>query len=528
MPTNRRPVSVADSETDPFLFGREPRPFVWGYYNGETFEHFRTTDEFVEFMQCREEICYMHNGGKFDFFYLADYLEAFDKLTVINGRIVKFKIGDCEFRDSFAILPVPLAAHEKTEIDYAIFEAEERNAPDNWKKIIDYLYDDCHSLYTLVTRYIEEFGVNLTTASGALKTWAKMADVEIPNSSQAFYEEFKPFYYGGRVQCFQKGIIDGAFSVADINSAYPTAMTHRHPYGTQFVESDSLPADREKLRRAFIHMRAKSTGALPSRNEDGALYFPDDGELRDFHVTGWEFDAARDTGALELHEVYSVYEFLETVEFNQYVDRFYSEKARCKELGDTAGYLLAKLMQNGLYGKFGANPENYEEWILADPADVEAMNQIYGYAPAELFGPNVICSRPLPEEKHRYYNVAVAASITGWVRAYMWRSICQCDGVLYCDTDSIAARGIGGLPIGKKLGEWEIEAECDYGGIGGKKLYAFRKTDGTWKTASKGVKLDADEIMQVCAGKAVNYQNPAPSFSLKTGTRFIDRTVKMT
>lgn len=527
MGTRKRKIAVIDSETDPFLYGREPKPFIWGFYDGERYEEFYETADLIEFLEAQKLIVYAHNGGKFDYFYFADWLPRYKPLTVINGRLAKFKIGDCEFRDSWNILPVPLAAHDKGEIDYAIFEAGEREKPENAKRISDYLYRDCVSLYEFVSRYIEEFGLNLTLAGGAMKTWSKMTGIEIPQTSRHHYEQFKPYYYGGRVECFEKGIIEGEFSVADINSAYPFAMLHEHAWGTVFNHSEVLPSDSRALALSFIHLIADSKGAFPYRADDGSLYFPDDGEPREFFVTGHEFIAARDTGTLRLHEVINVATPLETISFPEYVNRFYADKARAKELGDKAGYLLAKLMQNSLYGKFGANPAEYQEFIACDPADIEVLNETEGYEPCDFFGPHLIAARPLSESQQHYYNVATAASITGFVRAYLWRSICKCGGVLYCDTDSIAARDVSALEFGKELGQWELEAECDFGAIAGKKLYAFRHAEG-WKTASKGVKLSADEIVRVAQGEAVKFENDAPTFSVKRGLRFVDRTVRMT
>ncbi len=128
----------------------------------------------------------------------------------------------------------------------------------------------------------------------------------------------------------------------------------------------------------------------------------------------------------------------------------------------------------------------------------------------------------------RYYDIVVAASITGFVRAYMFRSMAKCGGLLYCDTDSIAAHDLGELPLGDELGQWDIEANCDRGGIAGKKMYAFHDSEmDTWKTASKGVRFTEKEIMRVCAGEHVTYANPVPTFSVKNVTRFVDKTIKM-
>lgn len=520
-----RKIAVADSETDPFKIGRIPAPFIWGIYDGETFEYFRETWEFIEFIKDRDWIVYAHNGGKFDFFFLAEFIDLLEPLTVINGRITKFKIGNCEFRDSYAILPIPLAAHDKGTIDYSLFEAEVRE--EHMPEIIDYLYRDCYSLYSLVTHYIDAYGLNLTLASGALKTWSRICKETPPDTTASFYESFKPFYYGGRVECFQKGLIEKPFKVADINSAYPFAMLSNHPSGAVFTESNELPISKEETQRAFIRLRAKSLGAFPYRNDKGALEFPSDGEYREFFVTGWEFDAARDTGNLVIDDVYSVFTFADKMCFTDYVLHFYEMKQAAKK--GSPDYIIAKLHLNSLYGKFGANPANYEEFKTCHPSDIAAMEELYGYEFCDFFGPHAIVCRPISDAAMRYYNVATAASVTGFVRAYLFRAMSQCNGLLYCDTDSIAAHGLDNLKLGRELGQWDIEANCDHGGIAGKKLYAFHDAQkDTWKCASKGVRFSQNEIMRVCSGETVTYANPVPTFSLKSAAKFIDREVKIT
>ena len=116
------------------------------------------------------------------------------------------------------------------------------------------------------------------------------------------------------------------------------------------------------------------------------------------------------------------------------------------------------------------------------------------------------------------------------VRAFsLWEGINRADGVLYCDTDSIACRDSGDLHLDPlELGAWDVEAECKRGAIAGKKLYAFELNDGKFKTASKGVRLKAPDIFKIAAGRTVTYSPESPTFSLKRGIRFTDRKIQLT
>jgi hypothetical protein len=116
------------------------------------------------------------------------------------------------------------------------------------------------------------------------------------------------------------------------------------------------------------------------------------------------------------------------------------------------------------------------------------------------------------------------------VRAYLWRALCQCRGAIYCDTDSIAAVDTGTLATGGDLGAWKVEMECDRYAIAGKKLYAFHSVEkDEWKTACKGVKLNADEIVRVARGATVKYSPEIPTYSaLRAAPRFTPREIVST
>jgi DNA polymerase elongation subunit (family B) len=193
------------------------------------------------------------------------------------------------------------------------------------------------------------------------------------------------------------------------------------------------------------------------------------------------------------------------------------------------------LFLNSLYGKFAANPANYEEFYLDQYGSIPNDD----YSPGAVYGDYQLFGRDLPEilesgkanPRFRYYNIVTAASITGWVRAYLWESITKCEDVLYCDTDSIICGNGSALPIGKDLGQWEMEGTAHRVAIAGKKLYACFGDFGKGKTekiACKGVRISALEIESVAKGETVTYKSEAESFSIKNGKRFISRRVQKT
>lgn len=528
MTKGTRPICVADSETDPFKRGRIPAPFLWGFMPVENrdFKSFTDTDDFIKYVSAQRVICYAHNGGKFDFHFLLKYLDNYESLTIINGRIAKMQIGECEFRDSYCIIPAPLEAYKKTKIDYRIFERDVRNDPKNWQIINAYLEDDCNDLADLVENFVDEYGLGLTQAGSAMNMWARISGLKKPKTDADYYAEMGRYYYGGRVECFTKGIIDDEFIVIDIKSAYPDAMQYLHPWGAQIEYADNLDDMTEsEISRSFIEIECVSTGVFPMR--DKGLKFPADNIRRTFFVTGWEYLAARDTGHLIRPVIKSVRYFNETISFGDYVDHFFEMKQQAELDGDGIKRLFAKIFLNSLYGKFASNPDNYEEFMtvpIAALADIENDWSICKLISEDT----AIVNRPLEGEKHRYYDVAVAASITGFVRAHLWRSIQRAGKVYYCDTDSIVCDHAGTVDLGGNLGQWEIEARCNYGAIAGKKLYAFQKIDGGFKIASKGVRLEPQQIIDIAKGSVIIHESEIPTFTAKGKIDFPARSIRMT
>ena len=593
--TNKREIFTIDCETDPFKANRIPKPFVWGAYNGSKYWEFEKTDDIINFLAERECLVYAHNGGRFDYHFIFSYLEAFSDVMIINGRVAKFNIGKAEFRDSLQILPMRLADFQKDEVDYAIFEKEERDKPENKKVISDYLKNDCIYLYDLIENFINEYGLNLTVASTALKIWESINGEKVHNSTAHFYEKYKKFYYGGRVECFDKGIFkaqDGkTFDYVDINSAYPFAMKFDHPYSLIWYESNKLPKKKSEVQKSFIEVECDSFGAFPFRSEkEDKLLFPNDGIRRTYYISGWEFLAALETKKIKDIVIKKVWRAADEgkINFSKYIDKFYSERevhkqklSELEKLGKegTKQYNkikalsnFCKLFLNSLYGKFGSNPSKFTENIVMPPEYITAA-QVDGWEFCSIIGNSdneeelieklenanvnlkgkstkqnfafckalALFERPIEEDKQNFYNVLTAASITGFVRAYLLKALATVENPYYCDTDSIICKNYGDLEIdSKKLGAWDIEDRFTEIVICGKKMYCgkYEKPKSferlgkikkiTHKVASKGANLEPEQLYKMAKGKTVFYESEVPQFSFKKGISFRNKKLSMT
>lgn len=517
-----RTISVIDSETDPFVHGRIPEPFIWGFYDGKEQLYFEQTSELVNFISKRKEYIYAHNGGKFDFHYLLSFINV-SNVLVINGRIVQVRIGEAILRDSYAILPIPLAAYKKDEIDYAKFEKSIRHL--YMDEIKSYLHGDCAYLYQLVKSFYAEFGNKVTLASAGFSKAKAICGIKNFSTTNYFYQIFKPWYHGGRVSIFQKGIIKGKSYIYDINSAYPYAMIQSHPFGSEvlFHKESSVPDLHNIDKLSFYEVSGTAKGSLPYMNKK-TLQYPTDDNERTYYVTGYELYAALETNSFE-GIIKKRITFKHRINFYQYINHYYEQKKRHSK--HESEYILAKLAMNSVYGKLAANPDNYMDYVICKPELAKELCEQGKYIPVYLPKQFAILSRPILESRKRFYNVATAASITGYVRAMLWKTIQQVRDagydVYYCDTDSIITN-CPSMPTGIELGQWKLEQTNNLLYMFAPKVYAARSTDGVWKTASKGVNLTPDEIKELVSdSRSVTWHNAAPTFSIKKPVAFISR-----
>jgi hypothetical protein len=530
---------------------RIPRPFIWGAFNGDTYETFADVQNVVEFFESNKTVVYAHNGGKFDYHYMREHVNTDEPISIIGGRLAKFRIGVCEFRDSMNILPVPLGAFKKDEIDYAIMEPDMRDDPNHRATILRYLRSDCVYLHELISAHRAENGVVLTQAGASMRAWLKQSKRSRPRQSALYFERYKPYYYGGRVQCFEQGAQRRPFKVIDINSAYPYAMLSRHPISSVGSQMSHLPPEGH-IHECMITLRATARGCFPFRDEkDGSLYFPhDEHEIREYHVTGYELIAALEYDAITNINIERVHRFTEMVDFADFIQDNWKRRAQAKENKDEALSLIVKLLMNSLYGKFSSDYAKYFDYVLASPDSMnEWLEKAYQkdkvFAKDKYLMQRSIEYKLTQEEesgKSRYYNIVTAASITGYVRAMLFSAMQKCSGLIYCDTDSIAAQDVSGCNIGNELGQWKVEDAFDYFAIAGKKTYAFHKDgepfDDTltekneyayWKLASKGVDLSPSELIQVATGTTVKYSPLVPTYSIKRETPvYVSRDVRRT
>jgi hypothetical protein len=523
-----RPILTMDFETDPFVYRKTVKPFAVGMYDGKDFRSIWSADCATRIVKQLDKlepsVIYMHNGGRFDIFFLINHLAA--DMTIIGGRIVKANLGKHEIRDSYSILPFPLKQYKKDEIDMQKLRRECRES--HRAEILSYLKGDCVYLHELVTGFQNEFGDFLTVGSAAMNELRKFHPFEKGN--KYIDDKFrKSFFFGGRVQCFKSGILQIPFKVHDVNSMYPYVMkNYRHPIGKSFEIDKKIGPN-----TAFIVAEGRNYGAFPLRNRNGGIDFTV--ERGEFACTIHEWNAAEETRMFRPEKILKVYNFNEWTSFDSFVDHFYNSKAKFKLAGDKIREIAYKYVLNSAYGKFAQNPENYFDYCITH---AEKMPAPWDEHFIHNGGEYVIWKKPIA--RYSYYHVCVGASITGAARAVLMHALAKSKDPIYCDTDSIISRELKGVNISdSELGAWKLEAQGNTIAIAGKKLYACFSnslkhdvlelgSETCIKQATKGARISAEDIVIVSQGEEVVFRKDAPTFKLNGGVSWIERRIRKT
>jgi Vibrio phage DNA polymerase len=577
MPRARK-IATCDCETDPFLKGRIVRPFVWGFYDGKEYRVFHSTQELVNFVKPLNVILYAHNGGKFDFMYLLTYVGE-TRAQIINGRIISMRLGECELRDSFAVVPQGLGSIKKDEIEYWKMNVEHREK--YMDEIIQYMRGDCVYLYELMSAYRKAAGTSKTIASNAL-AHAKKLGIDPGTTNHRFDARMRPFYHGGRTQCFRPGTWEN-ISLFDIHSSYPRAMQEYHPTGSDFHRNERAleKLSREEIQRSFIELECYADGCFPLRTEENpGLHFPS--QYATYRVTGWEYIAAKELGLIEDEKILEVRYTDAKITCADYVEHWYNFKESHPKKTDPINYTIGKVMMVSLYGKLSQDIEKYHDYkIVENDTKLPCITpRPYSYtskthSPREcricgfdiddhgwqfytLFEGKTFHRRPSLwkhqqrygdewEMKPLYKNVATGASITGYARAALLRAIHAVgrEHIIYCDTDSLVLDQFADrskLPQSSKIGDWACEIDnAPISHFCGKKTYAIdlgtkdkctcidrKGTCKRHKVVTKGARLTFDEIARVVNGEEIEYFADAPSFSLARGIVPVHRLIRRT
>lgn len=500
---------------------------------------FKGADMVAQFFEVAKEfphpcVWYAHHA-QYDWRYFLSYIVENEIPCDINMRnetdiyqLTVFIDGSrIVMRDSLAVFPGTLKDFAKSftpEIPKLDLDFEtETFDPDNAQHVA-YALRDTEILRKGMPRFDmllrAHFGVGLghTTAGTALKAWqATIPDgVMYAPSKWSEREEFiREGYFGGLVFLTRTDEISGAVTF-DINSSYPNQMcAHGVPWGS-CITTDDYKSGLMGIYR--VRVRAPESiivPILPRHDEKGYMRWH--GGEYETVVTSSELIFATSQG----------YEILDVIEGMAWEDRifpFTNFIEKCKRIRkDFKGKpeeILAKLMQNSLYGKFGSRRERLNVFCPMSDEDTLDATQIdddgYFWMRKE-FAEDLRC---IPQW---------AVFITAHARLHILSQIYKCgvENVIYGDTDSLTV-----LPhvahlfdVGNEYGQWKLEKTWSRFRAIAPKVYAGVLDDGRAIGAAKGLpkkKMSEDQWAALLSGQPISVEYlslPSLRVAMEQGVR---------
>jgi hypothetical protein len=279
-------------------------------------------------------------------------------------------------------------------------------------------------------------------------------------------------YAGGRFEAFKAGHTESTVYSADINSAYPHALSllPNLQNGTWFHTTDSELISTVRSRVALVHInysfrshvirKARHEGfpfPLFHRRQSGQVWYPERSKCwyhaPEFHLLLDMYqEEPRFFSKFEIVEAW-IYEDDGTYPFT-WIQEMYQQRLALKEAGDPAEKAL-KLGINSLYGKLA-----------------QRIGHKDGKAP-------------------KWHQLEWAGGITSYTRAALYRAaLYNWQHIVGVETDGIYSTiplSSDTIVAGKGLGEWETK---EYSGLvflqNG--VYWLRNADGVWEPPkSRGI-----------------------------------------
>lgn len=502
-PIDLTPIECSSKPQTPFaVCDIEVRAWVnflvIGYYDGIDVQNFTCLTEFVAFCMTSDEVpttIYAHFGSIFDFQFILGEVLSIPGLTVENiiprgTGVLCFDVTDgnrtITFSDSSAFLPFALRSlceafqveHMKLDIDYS-------RITHVTPRLLKYLKHDLMGLYECIEKFrnwdlVKQAGPKLTMASQAVQVLRlflkeKVSSLDCEDTPDLLSPDsfVRTSYFGGRTEIFkplyeydwQGEPLPNRLSrrarkklkLFDVNSLYPTVMRDCDMpnafVGTRKTYNGSLMGFYKVKVRVPKKLKIPPLGTvLKVKNAEGELnekfVFPTG--------TFWgcwstvELEYAKTLG-VEILEVEIGYIFENGGKiFKGFVEALYEMRQEAKRNKDTVTDLLAKLLMNSCYGRFGLN--KVREQLTFDKG--EAHKDIHSVIHTRNGDVRLVTEEKVLETS--FANVAVAAWVTSQARIYMHKIYRQCeDECYYTDTDSIFTTK--NFPEGDKLGELKLE-----------------------------------------------------------------------
>lgn len=537
-----------------------------GHYDGFQFRYFESTKEFLDFIFERGTNCtiYAHNGGAYDFLFILQCLVRnykpgayeVDKFIPRGSSILTFKVlkrhetvgprggrksrtQKITFVDSLALLPFSL---KKLTTSFGVKSAKSDWDHDRYKyvcpELVEYLELDCKGLYESLKVFfnwpmVRRVKPAMTMASQALKVFqtTMLRDIE---PIKGWTEEFvRNGYFGGRTEIFKPFYVhksspvsnhskliknlknDDLLNYYDVNSLYPYVMReNRFPIAVDGPTYLSVQWDKMGMWECEVdvpknmwipplgvsmYIDPVTKRVYPSTpNRPGKFIFPV-GRFRG-HWTTEELAYACSLGVKVIRCFGGVTFKDGGAIFKDFIDMLYAIRVDPKS--SPVDNMIAKLLMNSCYGRFGINTMR-EQMIIDDGrAPITGSTWVFPFPDPNSARPYLVRFAKIEQEVNMFTNVSIAAYVTSYARIHMHKQYMKCDDLYYTDTDSIITTSQ--FKEGKELGQMKLELQAEIGCFLLPKSYSVVPTaewakklkikEGQAKTALKGVSLSPKDL----------------------------------
>lgn len=516
-PINSKIVKKKLLAFDIETYNKNKRFLIGDIYDGEEHKLFREKDMmkkyFIENKFANTYIVATNLQFDFTMLYGIEDLWKFD-IIQSNGRFImcKYKFNTDiddnhytnKFIDSlnFAGMSVETAGKllGLKKIEHPKFLGEKPNTDDEWEELIRYNQRDTEITYKLMELLQEGFNklggnLKLTISSTALDIFKrkylkeKMIKESVILNGTLINKRIFESYYGGRTECFARGMIGKGYSskktvtMYDISSLYPSVMRNEYPL-PQSIKKIEYPDSKnfvfEGLSNVIIETGYMKIPFLPYRDKLlKKLIFP----VGRWKATYTHLELRK---ALELgYRVRKInWQYIYTksfIPFKDFVEDVYAKRMEYKKEENPLEYVM-KITMNSLFGKFSSRKMSEVEffniqemsegemlWYLKSK-NTESYNDI-GYNITEK-----ICDE-------NYVFPILSSYTTAYGRIEMYKYL-QKYNVYYIDTDGIVSDD--DIPTSNKLGEMKREYTIKKGIIIKPKMYQFNIDEKTI-TKMKGI-----------------------------------------
>lgn len=488
---------MADFET--ITNAEDCRVWAWGIcdipYDNAVFGN--TIDSFIDYIKEKGGRFYFHNL-KFDGSFILNYLLSNEYKWVSQKQLAKnntfttmisedtkfynitiyFKVEEnkqikAEFYDSLKIINMPVAQIAKSfgmstlkgEINYNAYRGKDHILTEEEKIYID---GDIKIVANALDFFFKQGLKKMTQGGNALYNYKQLIGGEksfrrfFPQLDITIDKDIRKAYRGGYTYLnpkFQGKLIKEKGFVIDYNSLYPSVMlTKLLPYSQPVFFDGQYQYD--KYYPLYIqHLRAQfkvKKGHIPTIQLKNNMSFVANEYITD---SGFEYPELYLTNVdlclfFEHYDVYNV-EFINGWKFraqkgmfDEYIKKWSKVKVESKLQGNKGMTLIAKLLLNSLYGKFGTSPKGKSKMPVLENGILKFVN--------------------LEEEERTPIYIPCACFITAWARNETIRcaqKVHETGKYIYSDTDSIHA--IGEIPDfipldNAKLCFWKHEFNIHY------------------------------------------------------------------